>query len=626
MKSGLTRFVVYTAVVAALLISALPRGAAASPAAQGASRTFPETGKSVSGRFLEVWSSQGDYNTSLIINGLPLTDVRAEINYTDGKTYQTQWFERARFEAHPENKAPYDVLLGLLGVYVAEGRTDTPFKAVAQSACPSGSDFFAETKHCLSGNLKTFYYKYGGIKQFGFPISEPFSEASKDVEGKNFTVQYFERQRLELHPENKAPFDVQLGRLGAEQMDQSSLPKTAITRPNNPADVLRLGRGQDPSTMLAYTDNTLIGTYLRGFVFNSLTTRNEKAEVLPDLALFLPTIENGGAYYVGTGDAKHLVVKYKLKRGVKWADGQEFNSNDVIFTYKLWLNPDFPAASRQAAQVFSSIDNPDAYTLIFNYLTWPEAKTLIARDASTYGFMQAFVDQKIPVTQPLYNEQFGAVLPEHALKGIAPADIKKSDYARLPWATGPYKVTKWETGQQMTLEINSNYNVEVDKPVIKQIYSPLFADNKQLVVGMDTGTIDMSTSESLTPDLLPDILKVQDKGKVKAYNIASAGYEHVDFNTQKEPFNDVRLRQAVAYGLNLDAINKAVFGGGVTLINSYIAPTSWASIENPANIKKFPAIANQLPKYTYDPAKAKQLLDAAGWTVGSDGIREKGGQ
>jgi len=340
MKSGFGRLVVYLAVVAALLIAALPHGAGAAPANQGASRTFPETGKTVSGRFLEVWQSQGDYATSLYINGFPITDKKPEVNYTDGKTYQTQWFERARYEEHPENKAPYDVLLGLLGVYVAEGRNDTPFKGVAK---PATGTWFAETKHTISGAIETYFNKYGGVKQFGFPISEQFDEASKDVAGKTFTVQYFERQRMELHPENKGTqFEVLLGRLGAEQVGQSATPKTAIQRPANVADVLRLGRGQDPSVMLPYADNTLIGTYMRGFVFNSLTTRNEKAQVLPDLALFVPTIENGGAYYVGTGDAKHLVVKYKLKRGIKWADGQNFDSNDVIFTYKLWLNPDFP--------------------------------------------------------------------------------------------------------------------------------------------------------------------------------------------------------------------------------------------------------------------------------------------
>jgi peptide/nickel transport system substrate-binding protein len=629
LKNRALRTLVYLAAVLALLVAAAPRGLAAAPAQQGGSRLFPETNQTVAGRFLEVWSQNGDYATNLYINGFPLTDKHPEINFDDGKVYQTQWFERARFEEHPENSKPYDVLLGRLGAYTAEGRSDAPFKKIAAkpASCAANCDYFKESQHTVSGDIRTYFYKYGGIAQFGFPLSETFTEQSKDDPNKQYTVQYFERQRFELHPENQGTiYAVLLGRLGAEQMNQSARPATAITRGNNPVDVLKIGRGQDPGTMLPYSDNSLIGTRLRGFVFNSLTSRNDKSQPIADLAVFLPTIENGGAYYVGTGDAKHLVVKYKLKRGVKWADGQEVTSNDVIYTYKLWLDPKVPANSRQGAEYFDVVDNPDAYTVIFNYLTWPQAADLIKRDAATYGFLQAFVDTKAPVTQPTYNEVFGAVLPEHFLKSMAPADIADSDYARTPWGTGPYKVTKWETGQEMTLDANPNYNVEVDKPVIKQIYSPLFSDNKQIPVALDTGTIDMSTDESLTPDLLPTYVDLDKKGKIKLFSIPTLGYEHIDFNTQKAPFDDVRVRQAVLYGLDMNAINQAVFGGGITLINSYIPATNWASIENPDNAKKFPDIANQLTKYTYNVDKAKSLLDAAGWTVGSDGIREKGGK
>src|SRR5438128_2015254 len=71
--------------------------------------TFNETPKTICGKFLEYWNTHG----GLAINGLPVTDPQMEDNGTG--TFMTQWFERARFELHPENKAPYDVLLGLLG-------------------------------------------------------------------------------------------------------------------------------------------------------------------------------------------------------------------------------------------------------------------------------------------------------------------------------------------------------------------------------------------------------------------------------------------------------------------------------------------------------------------------------
>src|SRR2546425_8981882 len=118
-KRGVGRIALYLGVIAAMCVSIVPAGAR-QVSAQGTSRTI--NGHVVAQRFLEVWSSQGTEQNNVYVNGLPITDSRTEISLTDGKTYGTQWFERARYEAHPENKAPYDVLLGLLGVTLTEGR------------------------------------------------------------------------------------------------------------------------------------------------------------------------------------------------------------------------------------------------------------------------------------------------------------------------------------------------------------------------------------------------------------------------------------------------------------------------------------------------------------------------
>src|SRR5436190_22440315 len=74
-------------------------------------KTFPETGKSVCGRFLAYWTAHG----GLAQQGYPLSDEFREVSEIDGKTYTVQYFERAVFELHPENRPPYDVLLSLLG-------------------------------------------------------------------------------------------------------------------------------------------------------------------------------------------------------------------------------------------------------------------------------------------------------------------------------------------------------------------------------------------------------------------------------------------------------------------------------------------------------------------------------
>ena len=196
----------------------------ASPPSASSSHTFAETGFTVAGRVWETWQGGRTFEDSLYINGLPITSLRAEASPTNGKTYQSQWFERARFEVHSENLPPYDVLLGLLGVSAAKGRqSEGPFKAVANPG--SGLQWFPGTQHTLGDNteggrtIAAYWTRLGGLTQFGLPISQPFMEKSKD-NGKTYLVQYFERQRFEYHPENKGTrYEVLLGRLGSEQLD-----------------------------------------------------------------------------------------------------------------------------------------------------------------------------------------------------------------------------------------------------------------------------------------------------------------------------------------------------------------------------------------------------------------------
>jgi polysaccharide biosynthesis protein PslG len=126
-------------------------------------------------------------------------------------------------EAHPQNRAPYNVLFGLLGVAAAQGRqNEAPFRAAGNPG--GGLQWFTETGHTLGDTseggraIAAAWTRMGGLSQFGFPISQPFTEVSKD-DGKRYLVQYFERQRFEYHPENKGSrFEVLLGRLGAEQV------------------------------------------------------------------------------------------------------------------------------------------------------------------------------------------------------------------------------------------------------------------------------------------------------------------------------------------------------------------------------------------------------------------------
>jgi hypothetical protein len=192
-------------VVLALIAASL---ASAPAQAQGNGRTFPETGKTISGAFLQYWNRHG----GLAQQGYPISEVIQETSDTDGKIYTVQYMERAVFEQHPENQPPYDVLLALLGVFRYQQKYPQGAPGQAPNTEPNAR-LFPETGKHLGGLFRTYWESHGGLAQQGYPISDEFDEVS-DLDGKTYRVQYFERAVFEFHPENQPPYNVLLSQLG----------------------------------------------------------------------------------------------------------------------------------------------------------------------------------------------------------------------------------------------------------------------------------------------------------------------------------------------------------------------------------------------------------------------------
>lgn len=194
-------------------LGSVPPAAAAPATAMPNVRYFRETGHNISGQIRAFYESKGDVR----IFGLPLTEVFTE----NGQ--QVQYFERARFELHPELPKAYYVSLTHLGKAFAGGLTN-PAYAVAP-AIGTGA-YFKETGHNLNAGFLAFWNKYGALPVFGYPISEEFDEVSP-TDGVLRTVQYFERARFEYHPDAKAGSQIQLGLLGRQYMDVMNVPASA---------------------------------------------------------------------------------------------------------------------------------------------------------------------------------------------------------------------------------------------------------------------------------------------------------------------------------------------------------------------------------------------------------------
>lgn len=191
-------------------------------------RCFPETGQCLAGRFRAYWEQNG----GLPVFGYPITAAANETNRDTNQPYLTQWFERNRFEFHPENASPYDVLLGRLGddALRTQGRDwqTEPHASGPQQNCL----WFEQTGHNVCDQatglgFKTYWQTHGlefdgklgtsydeSLALFGLPLTEPKLEQNSS--GDVVQTQWFERARFEWHPDKPDEFKVLLGLLGNE--------------------------------------------------------------------------------------------------------------------------------------------------------------------------------------------------------------------------------------------------------------------------------------------------------------------------------------------------------------------------------------------------------------------------
>jgi hypothetical protein len=184
---------------------------------------FPEMAPAiencVAGRFAQFWRENG----GIAVFGYPISAAQPEVNDETGQSYLTQHFERQRFEYHPEHAGPYDVQLGRLGdAYLRHTGRDWHHMPQAD---PHADHYAPATGHAIAPEFYAYYRSAGvsfgdvGISEreslalFGYPISEPFTE---NVGNQQLRVQYFERARLEYHPDNPEAYRVLQGRLGDE--------------------------------------------------------------------------------------------------------------------------------------------------------------------------------------------------------------------------------------------------------------------------------------------------------------------------------------------------------------------------------------------------------------------------
>lgn len=275
---------------------------------------------------------------------------------------------------------------------------------------------------------------------------------------------------------------------------------------------------------------------------------------------------------------------FKLREGVKWHDGEPFTAQDLKFTLEFVEHPDSPATF-PVSRFASSIAGMDEYK---------------AGDADEITGVTVVDDTtlKFTLTQP--NPRFFAelrwfyALPEHAID-FEPAELDTTDWWwTRPVGTGPFKFSRYEKDQFMELVPNEFY--WEGKPKLDKLVNRYFADETAAVLALSSGDIDFTY---VSADVAP---RFEGDDNYQVFSGPSFVTNVYNYNYNRDVWNDIRVRQAIMYGVDRESIIRDVFGGTATAAPCHDPyPTYW------------PEDANYYP---YNPDKARELLAEAA----ADGI------
>lgn len=339
---------------------------------------------------------------------------------------------------------------------------------------------------------------------------------------------------------------------------------------------------QEPDAMNAVVSDMVATTDALKPIQEGLVGVDDKLQVIPVLATEIPTVENGGV----VADGEKMIVTWKLRKGVKWHDGQPFTAEDVKFTLDVMMHPNTRVTSRDGFDKITKTEILDPHTIRFTF------KTIYA-----------------PHDLLFYNS--GAILPKHLLadfiKDPKGDSINKAPFNRAPIGTGPFKFKEWVSGDHITMVAFDDY--WRGRPKVDALKMRIVPDENAAFTLLKSGELDLYQSASINQY---DALRKLKHVEVSA--LPSLTWEHLDFNLGKPVFQDLRVRRAIAHAINKKQISEKIYQGLYTVAHSDLAPLSWAynkQIED---------------KYPYDPEKAKKLLEEAGWKPGIDGVRMKDGE
>lgn len=325
----------------------------------------------------------------------------------------------------------------------------------------------------------------------------------------------------------------------------------------------------DPIDFNPLLSSDSASTDVTQLMFRALYKYNDKLQVVPDIATAMPEISK---------DGKTMTIK--MRKDVKWHDGKPVTSQDMKFSIEFAQDKKTGSPRIASFERIESASCPDDYTLVIKFKQ---------------------VDSSIMDT---LSQKY--MIPKHIWEKVDRNKPKESVYNKgQAVGNGPYKLVEWKPTERVVLEAFKDYYLgrpNFDKVVILNSGSQATA-----MLKVETGEADMV----YVPE--SDIARMKTKTNINMHVLDRPSFDRMIFNMRNPMFSDKKVRQAIAHGLNKQALISGIYKG----------------LASPAEGSYHPKLAGFNPnikKFDYNIATAKKLLDEAGWKVGADGIREKNGQ
>lgn len=356
-----------------------------------------------------------------------------------------------------------------------------------------------------------------------------------------------------------------------------------------PRDTLTIGLTQYPAILHPAMDTMAAKSYVLGFVRRPITAYGYDWQLACRLCAELPTRANGGAVIEPLADGKSgLAVRFRLRPGVRWGDGTPLSVEDVKLAWEIGRHPDSGVAGAEGWKRVLRITVEDPLTVILHL------------DRTVYNFASV--------------GDFGLV-PAHLEGSIFAADPaayrQRTLYVREPTHpglyNGPYRISRVTVGSDIQLEPNPAWGGAA--PPFKKITVRTIENSAALESNLLAGAVDMVPGELGLG--LEQVLAFEKRqgSRFRIGYTPGLFYEHIDLDLSVPALADKRVRHALLYALDRERIARDLYGGRQPAADHFMGPGD-PMAPDPAPVR-----------YGFDPAKARALLDAAGWKPGPGGVR-----